>query len=80
MNRRKFIKGLAIAPVAAALPTVAARETFIGIDVGAGDDIFVIASGEYNAHREFQIQEICRWFQVPRHMIGALPVAHRRAG
>lgn len=80
MNRREFIRGIAVAPLAAALPIAAAREMFIGIDAGGCDDICAVAIGKYNAAREFQIQEICRLFQVPRHLLGSLPVAHRSAG
>lgn len=73
MNRRQFINGAVALPLAVVLPTFAAAESFVGIDLGSGE----MCTVAFLTARQFQAHEICCVFEIPKTIRAA--AAHRSA-
>jgi len=76
VNRRGFLSSLMVAPLAlpAAMAACASYPVVIGVDGGAGDDIFGVtvlqgADFEFVESRRFEIEQIAQWFEAPPHLL-----------
>ncbi len=78
MNRRSFLSFLGLASIAAVTAGAAAEAaTVIGIDGGGPDDCLGVAvlrpcDLTFIAARQFQLEEIARFYRVPPDRIGRL--------